>query len=321
MFGLDKDILIYISIFLDDRSLCRWSQTCKFIYSSEKFFTDTAWKQLCEKRWLNFRNILRSSGASSYKEAFQILSASKFAPRGKYTEKRSQVFGYGCNDGVSAWIFIDHSIDCKPRLNTVKGTLERVITLKVCLQNIGHDQVTLGNIAHVEDFRSHRHSKSYDAVEVYLKGTSSIDISNRANLFNVALKAINGEDVTRMPVERIGQFRTSYGGVYFDYSNFKTLDINMPSLSYLDSIVFSTDVQCSEDVENEVDFLCSIQHISLYCNCVQSIPQTIQRNVRVDCKIIDEDEVWKHYLPLQRGLVVLREDTKPYGHFGSRMSI
>ena len=296
----DQNILIYLLLFLDDRSLCRLSQSCKFIYSSEKLYADIIWKKLCEKRWLNFRNILRIIGTTSYKDAFHIMNVRKLFPRGKYTEKRHQVFGFGRKNRISAWIFIDHSIDCKPRAISINRTLERVITLKICLQNIGHDQVTLENAIYVEDLINHEHSKSYDAIEVIMKGYGSKDGSNHfcASLSNIALKAINGD------------FRTQYQAVHRNYGKFKYIDINLPSLGYLDSMVFSLDVQCSEDVVNEVDFLCSIQEINLYCKCVQHKPHYLERRVRIDCKILDEDDIWKHYIPLPRGLVYLREDAK-----------
>lgn len=272
---LNVDIFRFIAMFLDERSLCRWTQTCKSLWLSDHLLTEEAWKALCEKRWLRTKNLLRSTGAFSFKAAYHILSFRKLPPRGKYTEKRNKLFGYGCRDGVSVWLYLDHSSDCRPRMLHYQTSSIPVITIRLCIQNIRHDEI-----------RMIHHQLAYNVL--------SKD-NQELRRYNPKVIAFNGQEVDQ----------------YFVPSDISLMTkASLPSfpLMFLESMVISLDIECHEEIENEVDFLTSLAKIIVHTTASVSYPSPHERKIKVPCLLFDEDDICDQYMFLPRGLVVLKDN-------------
>jgi hypothetical protein len=279
----NTDIYRFIAMFLDERSLCRWTQTCKSLWLADNLLTEEAWRVLCEKRWLRTKNLLRSTGTRSFKTAYHILSFRKLPPKGKYTEKRNRLFGYGCSDGLSVWFYLDHSSDCRPRMKTHQGRPTPIITIRLCIQNIRHDRISIMNNQSAFTLISKEDLFGAD------------QMINHLQCFSYKVIAFNGQEVDQY-------FMPPSSGTA-NKSN-----VAPPiQLLFLESVVISLDVECQEDMENEVDFLTSMAKILVTGNASVSYPTPHERRIKTHCAVYDEDDICDQYIFLPRGLVVLKD--------------
>lgn len=132
-----SNILLKVGTYLDVTSLCNCSCVNKFFL--QIFESDIIWKSLCVHRWYRQKTIssdylrVKRYGKVSWKNTFIQHREEIKLPQGMYTHAYHKIFGRNLQNGVAAWLLIDHSNDC--RLHQCKGEDWNEVVLHICIQN------------------------------------------------------------------------------------------------------------------------------------------------------------------------------------------
>ena len=134
---LQGDTLILTLSFLDVRSFLRFRCVAGSLSEASCEYS-LLWKELVTRRWnippAKRERLLRSVGASSWKQAYEILHCRAKCPRSIYFDKHQIIFAKGEVSGVYGWLTIGHTADSRLSAG-------HTIELRLCLQNALHDCV------------------------------------------------------------------------------------------------------------------------------------------------------------------------------------
>jgi hypothetical protein len=267
--GLQRDVFLNMVQYLDVRSLCGIQKTSKQL----RVDADLAlivWRLMVIRRWNVKDSVLRSIGASDWKQAYQILHLRHKQPRGAYFEKHNVIFAKGKSCGMYSWLTLGHTVNGRLKHNHVE--------IRMCLQNVFND------LAEV-DLRS---------VQVLVRSEGETESDDCSDLQTISLQAL----------------RTGLASVIAFNGSRVQQDAHMLTLCPSDFAVVSCQVRCPDDMLHEVDFLTRSQTVIASMRTVNfdsTSGGSVERHVGLDARFHDELSVWDHFDELPGGIILLND--------------
>ena len=244
--------------------------------------TEWPWKILCRKRWQIPEQInKRMVGATTWKQAFEIMQTRQRLPKGDFTAKTNIVFGKGRNSCVDTWLLIGHTVDSRLRNN--------IIEIKLCIQNCHADSditISLG----CADFTVSCLSENGISTDLRISKATLVATQGVSCRFGTSSTSSNSTD-SLCSVSSSSSSSSSDKGVD---------SITLGLYSYC---VIALEVPCPEEIVYETDFLARALQLRIF-NCFTS-RQCYSPNT-ITCDFFHNLFYTDHYDELPGGVVLLR---------------
>ena len=183
--------------------------------------------------------------------------------------------------------------------------VKHIIELRICLQNIRNCNV----LFNIGDFGSSFLFHTYNADSDDYSNNSYVRWNSSSNN-----EFKNDEREASFFCGRVRLISRNGG----NNSSFENDELSLGPLEYC---VLACDVHCPATVTNETDFLAMMQSISCEFQIKPSVARADMKGARTETEfsvrewihLVDESEVWNHYMELPGGVVLLRD--KPLNFF------
>ena len=314
---LTKYDLLLVFHYLNATDLMSIKQVNKQFYYREIHIINIAFKRLCFLRWNeNDDKLLKILGTENWSDAYNIMVWKERIPKGIYTSSHKNiVFGHGKLNGCEGWILIAHTSNTKLRW-TNSPNVPPYINIRLCLQNIDHDLLLL----------------QLNTLNIIAKGANAFN--GRFLVKNIRIIAKNGQSISDGD-ENSSMMMRQY--------EFIVLSMEIQIVNNLLAVMASTPAHIhipynnhddSDSMEHETDFLAMTKYLviqNLYTlnsakydhhhingshNISSATTQDLSKrhvkkdNVSLECRFIDEEESWNHYIELPGNVILLRHECK-----------
>eukprot|EP01039_Chlorochromonas_danica_P000719 gene718-781_t len=260
---------------------------------------EDGWAYLSSKRWnlpFNHLSHLLTSSTPSYRQWYRGYDEHWRLPDGKYSSAKHRTFGRGRQNGLCAWLFINHTADAElrqpaavttvtssPSPSSSSSTTEKEslvyksIELRVCLQNLSHGLVRMAMTSNQIIVQA------FPGVNKKDKEEGKEDYDDTLEVSNLHIIARNGE-------------------------YYKSHDEVLELLGLEFAVLAFTVLAPATAAVNEPEFITMIKNITLLAESVYDGEggSGRPREVAVTIMTMEEDKVWKAYTVMPSGHYLLR---------------